>query len=112
MASPIPGLETRPAGAGVERVGLPSFAPRLTRPSWGVYWRTLRRLRGSQLARLAARRLGRRAPAPGRVRGPVALAKLTRPLLWPEWQPAAAREMLRARRFEFLHQASPASGPI
>src|SRR5437899_3665399 len=36
---------------------LPEFAPQPTRPSWGVYWRTLRHLRGSQLGCLVRRRL-------------------------------------------------------
>ena len=87
----------------------------VARPTLGVYWRTLRHLGGAQLGYLAARRFWARSSRPRRLAGPVTLVKLARvpdSAAWREWRPAVAREMIRTRRFDFLHMANPPGGAI
>ena len=116
MPLPAIDLKTTPvAGERGDKLRPSRPSTDVARPTLGVYWRTLRHLGGSQLGYLAARRLWPRFSAPRRAAGRVALAKLARALdssAWPEWRPAAARKMIRTRRFDFLHMANPPGGAI
>ncbi|HKS96783.1 MAG TPA: alginate lyase family protein, partial [Terriglobia bacterium] len=85
----------------------PDFAPVVPKPTLGLAWRTLRHLSVTQLGRLARRRLWPRTGRPHRIRGAVSLARLPRVPQFPEWRPAAARQMIRSLRFDFLHLTSP-----
>jgi uncharacterized heparinase superfamily protein len=145
MSSPTPGLESLfDIGRGVR---LPEFAAAVTpsrspecRPTdggpplspgsgstiapthnLGLYWRTVRHLRWSQIGYLVARRLlrprffNRQSAMSNRQyerATPVRLKKLPQPLPFPEWQPALARHMIESREFRFLNLSVPACGRI
>ena len=103
MAPTVPGLEPQPATSRDGAVCLPEFAPRVTRPTVGTYWRTVRHLRWAQLAALVQRRMLRRNKLQGWKPAPVALRKVSAPPIFPEWQPASALQMLETGEFCFLN---------
>ena len=105
-AATPPKIEPAAAQAG-GGVPLPDFAPAVPKPTLGLALRTLRHLSLTQLGRLAQRRLWPDSRAPRRVRGQVSLARLPRVPQFPEWRPAAARQMIRSLRFDFLHVTNP-----
>jgi len=109
MASTVFEFEA-PAADG--EVCLPEFARPVTRPTLGTYWRTLRHLRGAQLAALAQRRIS----LPNTLRTwkpfPAALRKILPAQAFPEWQRARAMRMLETGEFCFLDIALPLSQAI
>src|SRR6266699_3091816 len=112
MAPPMPELKTGPASSADARPSLPEFAPQLTRPSLGVYWRTLRHLRGSQLVCLVRRRLFEGGGPVNPARAQARLRMPPRPPKFAEWKPVWSREMLETQAWEFLNLPGPAAGPI
>lgn len=90
-----------------DQLVLPDFAPGVPTPTLGLALRTLRHLSLTQLGRLAQRRLWPGSRAPRRIRGQVSPARLPRAPQFPEWRPAAARQMIRSLRFDFLHVTNP-----
>src|SRR2546430_3183954 len=86
MASTIPGFDTAYAVSGGCEVRLPEFASRVTRPTVGTYWRTVRHLRGSQLAALAQRRVLQSETLRPWKSIPVVLRKVSPPAAFPEWR--------------------------
>ena len=90
----------------------------------GLYWRTVRHLRWSQIGYLAARRLlrprfvnrqskiGNRQYKSWPRATPVGLMKLPQPPAFPEWQPALARQMIESGEFRFLNLSVPSRGRI
>lgn len=114
MASPILALEAQRESTPAEPCALPEFASDPIAPSLGTYWRTLSRLRQSQIASLVWRRgparLWRRLPViPS---GSVRLRKLPDMAMLPEWRPAAARRMLQSSVFRFLEIGNEAGKPL
>src|SRR5437660_6502891 len=109
MASTIPGFDAR---ATERDVGLPEFARRMTAPTLGTYWRTVRHLRGSQLAALAQRRVLRRETLRRWKYVPVVLKKLSPPAAFPEWQLPSALQAIETREFHFLNVTHPPSAYI
>ncbi len=91
---------------------LPEFAPRVTPPGVGTYWRTLRHLRWGQLAALAQRRMFPRNKLRGWKPAPVTLRKVSPPPIFPEWQRALALQMLEAGEFCFLNVTHASSACI
>ena len=112
MALTIPGLEPQPAVSRDGEVRLPEFAPRVTTPGVGTYWRTVRHLRWAQLAALAQRRMLPRHKLRGWKPAPVTLRKVSPPPTFPEWQRASALQMLEAGEFCFLNATHAPSGCI
>ena len=127
---PLAGVITLPSGPEPRPVGVGppcGQEPRSTSvptPNLGLYWRTVRHLRWSQIGYLAGRRLLRprffnrqsaishrqyqRAPGAA----PVDLKKLPRPLWFPEWQPLLARQMIETGEFRFLNLSVLSDGRI
>jgi uncharacterized heparinase superfamily protein len=108
----MPELDTGPVARAEGGLDLPEFAPSLTPPSLGVYWRTLRHLSASQLVCLVRRRLldsgGLAKPAGGQSR----LRMPPRPPKFAEWKPAWSRETLETQAWEFLNVPRAAASPI
>src|SRR5208337_3201506 len=101
---PLPGGEGYDSDCtGDGEVCLPEFAQRVTRPTLGTYWRTVRHLRWAQLAAQAQRRMLPRNTLRGWKPAPVALQKVSPPPAFPEWQPARALRMLETGEFCFLN---------
>lgn len=71
--------------------------------TFGMYWRTLRHLRWSQLGYLALRRVLPRSNSPAELPAPVGLRDVPGPWKFIEWQPETSRKMLAAREFTFLN---------
>src|SRR5437773_12263440 len=109
MASTIPGFDTACAVSGGCEVGLPESASRVTRPTVGTYWRTVRHLRGSQLAALAQRRVLRRETLRWWKSVPVVLKQVSPPAAFPEWQAPSALQAIETREFRFLSVTHPPS---
>jgi uncharacterized heparinase superfamily protein len=106
---PIPGLKTAPAAGGSLRA--PEFAPGVLRPSLGLYWRTIRHLRASQLGPLLRRRLlGRRRPARPRS-GQARLRMAPRPPRFAEWKPGWSRQTLETQGWEFMNVPQVTASP-
>ncbi len=116
MASSTSGLDFEIARG----VRLPEFAAGVA-PSLGLYWRTVRHLRWSQIGYLAAKRLlrpqffNRRSAISNRQYDratSVRLKKLPQQLRFPEWQPELARQMIESSEFRFLNLSVPTRGRI
>src|SRR5207302_5562012 len=107
MASTIPGFDAR---ATEREVGLPEFARRLTAPTLGTYWRTVRHLRGAQLAALAQRRVLQRETLRRWKSVPVVLQKVSPPAAFPE--SPSALHAIETGEFRFLNVTHPPSGYI
>src|SRR2546429_7354430 len=86
MASTIPGFDTEYATNRGCEVRLPEFASRVTRPTVGTYWRTLRHLHWAQLTALAQRRVLQRETLRPWKSIPVVLRKVSPPAAFPEWR--------------------------
>ena len=94
---------------------------RLAPPTLGLYWRTVRHLRCSQIGYLAARRLLRRqffnrqsaisSRQYGRATS-VRLKKLPQQIRFLEWQPELAQQMIESGEFRFLNLSVPTRGRI
>src|SRR5207302_9159470 len=104
MASPILAVNTP-----TDAVGLTEFASRVTRPTVGTYWRTLRHLHWAQLAALAQRRVLRRETLRWWKSVPVVLKKVSPPAAFPEWQAPSALQAIETREFRFLNVTHPPS---
>src|SRR5207248_8774345 len=109
MAPTILGFDAR---ATEREVGMPEFARRMTAPTLGTYWRTVRHLRGSQLAALAHRRVLQRETLRRWKSVPVVLRKVSPPASFPEWQAPSALHAIGTREFRFLNVTHPRSGYI
>src|SRR2546421_6981464 len=109
MASTIPGFDTACAVSGGCEVRLPEFASRVTRPTVGTYWRTVRHLRGSQLTALAQRRVLQRETLRPWKSIPVVLRKVSPPAAFPEWRSPSALQAIETREFRFLNVTHPPS---
>ena len=107
MASAILAVDS-----AAEEVGLPEFASRMTPPTLGTYWRTLRHLHWAQLATLAQRRVLQRKTLRWRKSVPVVLKKVSPPAAFPEWQSPSALHGIETREFRFLNVTHPPSGYI
>src|SRR2546421_11010414 len=90
MASTIPGFDPACAVSGGCEVRLPEFASRVTRPTVGTYWRTLRHLHWAQLTALAQRRVLQRETLRPWKSIPVVLRKVSPPAAFPEWRSPSA----------------------
>ena len=112
MASTIPGFDTEYATNRGCEVRLPEFASRVTRPTVGTYWRTVRHLHWAQLAALAQRRVLRRETLRGWKSVPVVLRKVSPPAAFPEWQSPSALHTIETREFRFLNVTHLPSGHI
>ena len=90
----------------------PPATPRMTRPTLGMYWRTVRHLRWGQLAAQAQRRVLRHNGLRGWRAVPVTLRKISPAPAFPEWRPAQALQMLETGEFRFLNIAHSPSVAI
>src|SRR2546421_8139040 len=109
MASTIPGFDTACAVSGGCEVRLPEFASRVTRPTVGTYWRTLRHLHWAQLTALAQRRVLQRETLRPWKSIPVVLRKVSPPAAFPEWRSPSALQAIETREFPFLNVTHPPS---
>src|SRR5438132_6355503 len=109
MAPTILGFDAR---ATEREIGLPEFARRMTAPTVGTYWRTVRHLRGSQLTALAQRCVLQRGTLRPRKSIPVVLRKVSSPAAFLEWQAPSALQAIETREFRFLNVTHPPSGYI
>src|SRR5256885_12580044 len=107
MASTIPGFDTACAVSGACEVRLPEFASRVTRPTVGTYWRTVRHLRGSQLTALAQRRVLQRETLRPWKSIPVVLRKVSPPAAFPEWRFPSSLPRTRNPAFRLPHVCPP-----
>jgi uncharacterized heparinase superfamily protein len=126
------GPESRPTNVGPScdpepraTDGWPPLSPRsrstiARRPNLGLYWRTVRHLRWSQIGYLAARRLlrpqffNRQSAISNRQYDRATSVRLRRlpELRFPEWQPELARQMIESGEFRFLNLSVPTHGRI
>ena len=84
----------------------------MTAPTLGTYWRTVRHLRGSQLAALAQRRLLRRETLRRWKSVPVVLKQVSPLAAFPEWQAPSALQAIETREFRFLNVTHPPAAYI
>jgi hypothetical protein len=113
MAPAVSGLAAQEAGVGGREEGETAiFPPGSPQPTVGLYWRTLRHLRGGQLYHLLRQRLRRAVGLRPRLASlsEVRLREISAPVAFPDWNREAAVAMLETRAFAFLNlRASPAS---